>query len=191
LTSKGVCASYPLHLIELLASGDLAKILDGLGQPLFQTQFDETFFDEPHAQPPSGGRTVHRAGAAAHQKRAAPDPQRARSPRSAPRGGLAVGAARASAGTLAGLDGSAGFPADEALPGVERLGREAALTTPEVTLLRGERDGDAETSWQFRPEKPEERADAIQALHDQLLFLRQLNRWVPTFHARLVTDTRS
>jgi len=96
-----------------------------------------------------------------------------------------------SAGTLAGLDGSGGFPADEALPGVERLGREAALTTPEVTLLRGERDGDAETSWQFRPEKPEERADAIQALHDQLLFLRQLNRWVPTFHARLVTDTRS
>jgi hypothetical protein len=69
--------------------------------------------------------------------------------------------------------------------------REAALTTPEATLLRGERDGDAETSWQFRPEKPEERADAIQALHDQLLFLRQLNRWVPTFHARLVTDTRS
>jgi hypothetical protein len=81
-----------------------------------------------------------------------------------------------SAGTLAGLDGGGGFPADEALPGAPRLGREAALTTPEVTLLRGERDGDAETSWQSRPQNPEERADAIQALHDQLLFLRQLNR---------------
>src|SRR3954462_5772779 len=46
------------------------------------------------------------------------------------------------------------------------------------------------TSWQFRPEKPEERADAIQALHDQLLFLRQLNRWVPTFHARVSWLTR-
>jgi hypothetical protein len=47
---------------------------------------------------------------------------------------------------------AAGFPADEALPDVERLGHEAALTTPEVTVLRG--DGDAETSWKFRPEKP-------------------------------------
>jgi hypothetical protein len=71
----------------------------------------------------------------------------------------------------------------------------ASATKPrsrrEVTLLRGERDRDAETSWKCRPEKPEERADAIQALHDQLLFLRQLNRWVPTFHARLVAHTRS
>ncbi len=111
LTSKGVCASYPLHLIELLASGDLAKILDGLGQPLFQTQFEETFSMSP----------------------------------------------------------------------MRNLLREVArYTAPGRRRIM-----------QFRPEKPEERADAIQALHDQLLFLRQLNRWVPTFHARLVTDTRS
>ncbi len=36
----------------------------------------------------------------------------------------------------------------------------------------------------FVRRKSEERAHPIRALHDQLLFLRQLHRWVPTFHAR-------
>jgi hypothetical protein len=69
---------------------------------------------------------------------------------------------------------------------VRRIARSGLPVHPFELLLEGVVEEDVP----LRPEKPEERAHAIQALHDQLLFLRQLNRWVPTFHARTSWRTR-